>query len=64
MLISRFQQVVLNGQCSSWSTVLAGVPEGSILGSLPFLMYINDLPDKLQSTAKPFADDNHCFQSF
>ena len=42
-LSDRFQQVVLNGQCSSWSSVLAGVPQGSILGPLFFLIY--DLAD-------------------
>ena len=40
-LSNRFQQVVLNGQCSSWSSVLAGVSQGSILGALLFLIYIH-----------------------
>ena len=38
-LSNRFQRVLLNGQSSSWSPVLAGVPQGSILGSLLFLVY-------------------------
>ena len=62
-LNNRFQRVVLNGQCSNWSSVLAGIPQGSILGSLLFLIYINDLPDGLESTVKLFADDTLLFST-
>ena len=60
-LSGRFQRVVLNGQTSSWRPVLAGVPQGSILGPLLFLVYINDFPDRLKSNAKLFADDISLF---
>ena len=60
-LSDRFQRVILNGQSSSWRPVLAGVPQGSILGPLLFLIYINDLPDNLKSNAKLFADDTSLF---
>ena len=60
-LSNRFQQVMLNGQCSSWSSVLAGVPQSSILGPLLFIIYMNDLPENLQSTVKLFADDASLF---
>ena len=62
-LNNRFQRVVLNGQCSNWSSVLAGVPQGSILGSLLFLIYINDLPDSLEYSVKFFADDTSLFST-
>ena len=56
-LKERKQRVVLNGQYSTWTNVEAGVPQGSILGPLLFLVYINDLPENLVSNPKLFADD-------
>ena len=52
---------MLNGQSSSWANVMAGVPQGSILGPLLCLIYINDLLDGLSSNAKLFADDTSLF---
>ena len=60
-LRNRKQRVVLNGQTSSWADVNAGVPQGSILGPLLFLMYINDLANGLSSNTKLFADDTSLF---
>ena len=62
-LSDRKQRVVLNGQCFSWMDVQAGVPQGSILGPLLFLIYINDLPDNLTSNPKLFADDTSLFST-
>ena len=53
--------VILNGQTSSRRPVLASVPQGLLLGPLLFLVYINDLPNELKSSAKIFADDTSLF---
>ena len=47
--------MVLNGQSSSWTKVNTGIPQGSIFGPLLPLIYINDLPNGLQSSPKLFA---------
>ena len=60
-LSNRYHRVTINGQTSDWLPILAGVPQGSILGPLLFLIYINDLPDGLESLAKLFADDTFLF---
>ena len=60
-LNDRKQRIVLNGQHSKWANIEAGFPQGSILGPLLFLIYINDLPDNLISNSKLFADDASLF---
>ena len=63
-MTNRKQRVVLNGQSSSWTNVKAGVSQGSILGPLLFLIYINDLADGLLSNTKLLADDASVFYVF
>ena len=56
-LAGRSQSVVCEGSASTAKRVINGVPQGTVLGSLLFLVYINDLPSCLQSTPRLFADD-------
>ena len=60
-LVARKQRVVLNGQYSSWAIVKAGYPQGSILGSRFFVIFINDLSVNFISNPKLFADDTSLF---
>ena len=56
-LSDRFQRVVIKGQFSEWIKILAGVPQGSILGPLLFLIYIDDIVHDIESDIFLFADD-------
>ena len=56
-LTGRSQRVVINGSASSWSPVISGVLQGTVLGPIFFLMFINDLPTNTTSGIKLFADD-------
>ena len=60
-LINRQQRVLLNGCASEWEYLLSGVPQGSVLGPLLFLVYINDLTDEISSNMRLFADDSSLF---
>ena len=56
-LRNRKQLVVIEGQCSDWRTINSGVPQGSVLGPLLFLIYINDITDDLASLPLIYTDD-------
>ena len=60
-LSNRKQRVVLNGSYSDYSSVQSGVPQGSVLGPLLFLIYTNDLEINIKSNVKFFADDTMLF---
>ena len=62
-LRNRKHRVILKGQSSSWANINSGVPQGSILGPLLFLICINDLSDNLQCNPKLFTDDTSLFST-
>ena len=59
---NRTWRVVVEGAMSSVAQVTSGVPHGSVLGPLLFLVYINDLPLVVSSTVGLFADDAYIYQ--
>ncbi len=61
-LNGRSQKVVINGVSSNHRYITASVPQGSILGPLLFLVYVNDLVDDLETTPYLFADDTSLLQ--
>ena len=56
-LTERLQRVCVNGNSSDWMPVLSGTPQGTALGPHLFLLYINDIHEKVSSTVRLFADD-------
>ena len=62
-LNEREQRVVINGSCSEWGSIKSGVPQGSVLAPLLFLVYINDLENGIKSSIRFFADDTSLFST-
>ena len=60
-LSDRKQRVCMNGYYSTWNSINAGVPQGSILGNLLFLLFINDIVDVVSNSMKLFADDTSLY---
>ena len=60
-IIKKLLSSVLNEQTSTWLNITAGVPQGSVLEPVLFLIHINDLPDEITSSCKIFADDTSLF---
>lgn len=61
-LSDRKQKVIVNGEESKWKEVTSGIPQGSVLGPLLFVIYINDLPDCVESPTYLFADDTKIYR--
>ena len=61
-LTDRRQSVVVDGEVSSWKSVLGGVPQGSVLGPFLLLAYINDLEEGTTGKILKFADDTKLFR--
>ena len=61
-LTNRTQRVIVDGRSSGEDPVLSGVPQGTVLGPLMFLTYINDITLNLTSQMKLFADDALLFR--
>ena len=61
-LTGRTQRVRVEREFSSWAQVKSGIPQGSVVGPTLFVMFINDMPDAINSMCQLFADDAKIFK--
>ena len=59
-VLNRYQRVVIDGSCSSWTEIPSGIPQGSILGPLFFVIFINDISEVVSpgNAIALYADDS------
>ena len=62
-LNKRQQRVILNNDTSDWADVISGIPQGSVLGPILCIIFINDLPKEVKSYINIFADDTKLFRA-
>ena len=62
-LSNRYQRVKVEDQLSDWIPVISGIPQGSVLGPILFVIFINDMPEVVESLCQLFADDAKIFRS-
>ena len=60
-ILARFRFRSVNGYTSDWADVSSGIPQGSVLGPVLFVLFINDLPDVVRSVVRIFADDTKLY---
>ena len=60
-LLNHHQKVAINGCLSEWTNVQSGVLQGSVLGPLLFILYVNDIPDIVEGGARMFAGDTKIY---
>ena len=56
-------RIMVRSEYSEWFDVNSGVPQGSALGPIIFLIYVNDIPDRVNSNVKMCADDTKVFRT-
>ena len=61
-LTNRKQKVAVEGKMSSLTDVKSGIPQGSVLGPVLFVVFINDMPNNVLSTCNMFADDTKVYR--
>ena len=60
-LVGRQQRVKVNGTLSDWADVTSGVPQGSVLGPVLFVVFMNDMPQRVQNFCSMYADDTKIY---